>query len=144
MNALNKIRSKVMTIGNRLHIKGATLSQALKMAWRIVKAGITTKVKGVTFGNAQKALERLTMYRSEDIIVELKRDPLNLYDPNAIEVHAGVKNKGIVKIGYLPAPLSFVMSWLFDKGIAVKALYGEIRGKYEQYMNYGIEIQLYV
>lgn len=46
MNALNKIRSKVMTIGNRLHIKGATLSQALKMAWRIVKAGITTKVMG--------------------------------------------------------------------------------------------------
>lgn len=26
MNTLNKVRSKVMTIGNRLHIKGATLN----------------------------------------------------------------------------------------------------------------------
>lgn len=142
MNALSRIRRNVMLIGNRLHTKGLSLSEALKTAWRIVKAGITTKVKGVTFGNAQKALERLTLYRSEDIIINLKRDPANFYDSNAVEVWAGVKNKGTVKIGFLPAPLAFVVSRLLDLKIPVKALYKEIRGKYEQYMNYGIEIRL--
>ena len=82
------------------------------------------------------------MYRSEDILISLKRDPANLYDSNAVEVWAGVKNKGTVKIGFLPAPLAFVVSRLLDLRIPVKALYKEIRGKYEQYMNYGIEIKL--
>ena len=60
MKSINELRRKVMIIGNRLHIKGLSLSEALKMAWEIIKSGITTKVKGVTFGNAQKAIEHLT------------------------------------------------------------------------------------
>ena len=142
MNNINLIRCKVMTVGNRLHSKGLTLSQALKRAWIIVKSGVMTKVKGVTFGNAQKALDRLTAYPKEDIIISLKRDRANLYDSNAVEVYAGVKNKGVVKIGYLPAPLAFIVSVLIDKGIEIKASYGEIRGKYESYMHYGIAVKL--
>ena len=144
MNTIHSIRKKVMTIGNRLHNKGLTLSQALKRAWLIVKTGITTKVKGVSFGSSQRALQRLTAYRPDDIMIDLKRDAANLYDSNAIEVHAGVKNKGSVKIGYLPSPLACIISPLLDMGYAIKAVYGEIRGKYEPYMNLGIEIKLNV
>ena len=142
MTNIDQIRRKVMIVGNRLHTKGVSLSEALKRAWEIIKAGITTKVKGVTFGNAQRALERLTLYRSEDIIIRLKRDTANLYDCNAVEVYAGIKNKGIVKIGFLPAPLAFIVSKCLDMDIKVNALYNEIRGKYDSYMNYGIVISL--
>lgn len=142
MKSINELRRKVMIIGNRLHIKGLSLSEALKRAWKIIKSGIKTKVKGVTFGNAQKAIEHLTRYSPEDIIIDLKRDSANLYDSNAIEVYAGVKNKGIVKIGFLPAPLAKVIATLLDKDIQVNALYSEIRGKYDSYMNYGIVINL--
>lgn len=142
MTDINQTRQKVMLIGNRLHIKGMSLSEALKRAWAIIKYGISTKVKGVTYGNAQKALDHLTKYQPERIIITLERDTFNLYDNNAVAVKAGVIGKGIVKIGYLPAPLAKVISALLDKGIAVKALYSEIRGKYEDYMNYGIEIKL--
>ncbi len=142
MKSINELRRKVMIIGNRLHVKGLSLSEALKRAWEIIKSGITTKVKGVTFGNAQKAIEHLTRYSPEDIIIDLKRDSANLYDGNAIEVYAGVKNKGIVKIGFLPAPLAFIISRCLDMNLKVNALYSEIRGKYDSYMNYGIVINL--
>lgn len=142
MTDINQTRRKVMLIGNRLHIKGMSLSDALKRAWTIIKHGINTKVKGVTFGNVQKALEHLTRYNPNDVIIKVKRDISNLYDSNAIEVYAGVKSKGIVKIRFLPAPLAFALSRLIDTGYPVNALYGEIRGKYEDYMNYGIEIKL--
>ena len=144
MNTIQAIRVKVMTIGNKLHNKGLTLSDALKQAWLIVKSGITTKVKGVSFGNSQRALQRLTAYRTEDIIIDLKRDKANLYDSNAVEVYAGIRNKGIVKVGYLPAPLAGIISLLLDMGKEVKAIYKEIRGNYEPYMNLGIEIKVIV
>ena len=144
MNTIQSIRKKVMTIGNRLHNKGLTLSQALKRAWMIVKAGVITKVKGVSFGNSQRALQRLTAYHPDDIIIDLKRDAANLYDGDAVEVYAGVKNKGVVKVGYLPSPLASVIAPLLDMGNKIKAVYSEIRGKYEPYMNLGIEIKLTV
>ena len=145
MNTINRMRQKVMIIGNRLHSKGLTLSQALKRAWIIIKAGIKTKVKGVTRQpNAQRALQRLTAYSHNEIIIGLKRDTGNLYDSNAVEVYAGVKNKGIVKIGYLPSPLVYIIAPLLDMGQRIKAAYGEIRGKYKPYMNLGIEIKLTV
>lgn len=112
MTDINQTRQKVMLIGNRLHIKGMSLSEALKRAWAIIKYGISTKVKGVTYGNAQKALDHLTKYQPERIIITLERDTFNLYDNNAVAVKAGVIGKGIVKIGYLPAPLAKVISAL--------------------------------
>ena len=141
MKTIQTIRQNVMRIGNRLHSKGLTLSQALKRAWAIVKHGIITKVKGVTLlPKAQRALQKLTAYAPQDIIINLKRDSANLFDSNAVEVHAGVINKGTVKIGYLPAPLASVIAPLLDMGNAVKTAYVEIRGKYEPYMPLGMEI----
>ena len=134
MKDITQTRRKVMLIGNQLHIKGMSLSEALKRAWKIIKSGITTKVKGVTFGNAQKAIEHLTRYSPEDIIIDIKRDSANLYDSNAIEVYAGVKDKGTVKIGFLPAPLAFILSKCldeFESKCFIQRNKGQIRYIYE-------------
>lgn len=135
-------RQNVMRIGNRLHKKGVTLSEALKKAWQIVKSGITTKVKGVSYGIGQRALQRLTAYNHDSVIISIKRDKGNLYDSNAIEVYAGIRDKGTVKIGFLPAPLAALIAPLLDIGVQTKSSMKEIRGKYAPYMNLGIEITL--
>lgn len=135
-------RQNVMRIGNRLHKKGVTLSEALKKAWQIVKSGITTKVKGVSYGIGQRALQRLTAYNHDSVIISIKRDKGNLYDSNAIEVYAGIRDKGTVKIGFLPAPLAALIAPLLDIGVQIKSSMKEIRGKYAPYMNLGIEIML--
>lgn len=110
MKQITTIRKKVTTMANHFHKMGLTLSQAFIKAWAMIKAGtLKTKVKGVTYGIGQ-ALARLATYPVEDIIINLKRDHANLYDPNAIEVYAGVKDKGVVTIGYLPAPLACIVS----------------------------------
>jgi len=143
MKTITLTRCKVATMANRLKKMGLSLSQAFKKAWELVKSeSVRTKVRGVTVGNAQKALERLTHYRADEITVSLEREPGNLYDSNAVAVHVGVINKGMVKIGYLPAPLAKVVSALLDKGMAIKAFYSEIRGKYDYRMNYGLVIGL--
>ena len=143
MKQITIIRRKVATTANRLKKMGMSLSAAFKKAWELIKGKtIITKVKGVTFGKGQRILERLTHYQPEQIIVELEREPYNLYDSNAVAVNVGVISKGIVKVGYLPAPLAKIISTLNDKGMTVKALYSEIRGKYEGYMNYGMEIKI--
>lgn len=135
-------RQNVMRIGNRLHKKGVTLSEALKKAWQIVKSGITTKVKGVSYGIGQRALQRLTAYNHDSVIISIKMDKGNLYDSNAIEVYAGIRDKGTVKIGFLPAPLAALIAPLLDIGVQIKSSMKEIRGKYAPYMNLGIEIML--
>ena len=143
MKQITIIRKKVATMANQLKKLGLTLSEAFKKAWQLIKGQtITTKVKGVTAGRGQRILERLTHYCPEQIIVQLEREPHNLYDSNAVAVNVGIVAKGIVKVGYLPAPLAKVASGLLDKGIVIDAAYGQIKGKYERHMNYGIEIQL--
>ena len=143
MKQITLIRKKVTTMANRLVKMGLTLSTAFKKAWELVKGKtIVTKVKGVTFGNGQRVLERLTHYQPKQITVQLERELYNLYDSNAIAVNIGIKNKGIVKIGYLPAPLAKIISPLVDNGMTLKAFYSEIMGKYEDYMNYGLEIKI--
>ena len=120
-----------------------TLSAAFKKAWQLIKGQtITTKVKGVTFGSGQRILERLTHYQPEQITVQLKREPYNLYDSKAIAVYVGVISKGSVKVGYLPTQLAKIVSLYQDKDIKINALYGQIKGKYENYMNYGLEIDI--
>lgn len=140
MKNISEIRCKVATMANTIKKMGASSSEAFTKAWVIVKSGVSTKVKGVTFGISQKAIERLTHYNATEITVSLQREKANLYDDKAVAVEIGVKNKGIVKVGYLPCNLAKVISALMDKGKEVKAVYREIRGKYEHYMNYGLVI----
>ncbi len=71
---MNKTRSKVMTIANRLVKQGLTRSIATVKAWIIVKANaLRTKVKGTS--RRQNALEKLAGVNPTDISVKLKREP---------------------------------------------------------------------
>lgn len=69
---MNKTRSKVMTIANRLVKQGLTRSTATVKAWIIVKANaLRTKVKGTS--RRQSALEKLAGVNPADISVKLEQ-----------------------------------------------------------------------
>jgi len=142
MTAANQ-KSKVCIIANRLIKQGYTRSSAFCKAWAIVKAEtINTKVSGVTFAKRQTALERLTKYDAQLISIELQRDTTNEHDNNAIAVIATVKDKGSYKMGYLPRTLSATIAPLIDYGKAVTAKFQEVRGKYQNYHNYGLAVSV--
>ena len=88
---MNKTRSKVMTIANRLVKQGLTRSMATLKAWVIVKASaLRTKVKGTSY--RQDVLEKLAGVNPADISVKLKREPHNAHDNNAVAVYAALKD----------------------------------------------------
>lgn len=98
---MNKTRSKVMTIANRLVKQGLTRSIATVKAWLIVKANaLRTKVKGTS--RRQDALEKLAGVNPADISVKLKREPHNVHDSNAIAVYVALRDNRVFFIGYLP------------------------------------------
>ena len=109
-------KSKVMSLSNRLAVQMGR-SAAFIQAWAIVKAGgITLPVKGVTFGNRQEALKRLSTYAPEAIRTFLVPEPNNPVDANAIAIMVMVQNgRGAYRLGYVPVR---------DTGIAVA-----VRGK---------------
>ena len=64
---------------------------------------IEVSVAGVTFGSRQKALERLTYYKPEEILTVLVPEPENPYDENAIAVKVLVDGTDTSYcIGYVP------------------------------------------
>lgn len=137
----NADKSKVCIIANKLAKQGLDRSQAFKKAWAIVKAGtVEAKVAGVTFGNRQKALERLTHYEAEQINISLTRETENPHDNNAVAVTASVTGKGSYTIGYLNKQLAAIIAPLIDCGKAVTATFKEVRGKYHNYHNYGLAV----
>jgi len=139
----NKIKQEVCIIANTFIKQGVAQSIAFIKAWAVVKGrSLLTKVKGVTFGNSQKALQRLLQYNPNDIIVSIEHDKLNLHDSNAIAVNVGIIDKGVVKIGYLPSQLAKSLKPILDMGIEVKTIFKAIRGAYKPYMPLGIEIEL--
>ncbi len=84
---MNNIKSKVMTIANRLVKQGFTRSLATVKAWVIVKASaLRTKVKGTS--RRQNELEQLAELNPSEISVQLKREPHNSHDSNAVAVYA--------------------------------------------------------
>ena len=120
-----------------------TRSAAFSKAWGIVKAAtVETKVAGVTVGNRQKALEHLTRYEASEISVNLVREATNEYDSNAVKVITAVQGKGSYAIGYIPATLAKIIAPLLDSGKAVRATFKEVRGKYQNYHNYGLAVSV--
>lgn len=96
------IKSKVMTIANSLVKQGVSRSAAMVRAWITVKLrAIQTRAAGVTHGNRQTLLERLTRYSSDAITVTLQREQNNAHDFNAIQIVAAVRSKGTTVIGYI-------------------------------------------
>lgn len=57
MKDINKIRRTVATMANQLHKLGYSLSNAFRTAWRRIKASMTYKVSGVTYGKRQQLLQ---------------------------------------------------------------------------------------
>jgi len=140
---LNANRSKVCVIANSLIKQGMNRSTAFTKSWQTVKAGtVAAKVAGVTFGNRQTALEHLTRYEPTDISIDLNREPTNAYDENAVAVVATVEGKGSYTVGYLARTLAAIVAPLIDYGKSVQSKFLEVRGRYHNFHNYGLLIQL--
>ena len=106
-----ELKSKVMSLGNRLAAKGNDRSAAFVRAWAIVKAGgLELAVKGTSFGNRQEALKRLAAYSPGQIKAVLVPEPTNPVDPTAVAVMVGVQGgRGLYWLGYVPRNLAHVV-----------------------------------
>ena len=138
------IKSKVMTIANALVKQGVSRSAAMVRAWITVKLRrMEIKAVGVTHGNRQTRLERLTRYSADDITVTLQREQGNAHDSNAIQVVAAVRNKGAAVIGYINRELAAALAPLLDKGATITSRFNAVIGGERGY-NYGLALDLTV
>jgi len=139
----NTNKSKVMTIANKLVTQGYNRPHAMVKAWALVKLPkLETKVAGVTYGKRQKAIEHLTRYAPEAVSIRLEREQGNEYDRNAVAVYAAVEGKGAYHMGYLPRALAAFIAPLMDAGKAVGAMFREVRGGGDPWMNLGLGIEV--
>lgn len=140
---MNKTRSKVMTIANRLVKQGMTRSLATVKAWIIVKANaLRTKVKGTS--RRQDALEKLAGVNPADISVKLKREPHNAHDSNAVAVYAALRDNRVFFIGYLPKAVAAVLAPLIDKQAEPSTKAFRVTGGFNPYVNYGAALAITV
>ena len=121
-----EMKSKVMSLGNKLAAKGQDRSAAFVRAWAIVKAGgLELAVKGVTFGNRQEALKRLAAYNPAQVRAVLVPEPENKQDPAAVAVMVGVQNgRGLYRLGYVPRDMTPVVSALRGQLPALRVICG--------------------
>lgn len=130
------MKSKVMTIANHLVKQGMSRSAAMVQAWITVKLRqIDTKTAGVTHGNRQTLLARLSRYSPEDITIKLQHEQDNAADKNAVQVIAAVRGKGSAVMGYLNRQLArqrlrlmLAIAPLLDNGKAVASSFKAITG----------------
>ena len=140
---MNKTRSKVMTIANRLVKQGLPRSLATVKAWIIVKANaLRTKVKGTS--RRQDALEKLAGVNPADISVKLKREPHNAHDSNAVAVYAALRDNRVFFIGYLPKAVAAVLAPLMDKDSKPNTKAFRVTGGFNPYVNYGAALAIAV
>ena len=121
-----ELKSKVMTLGNRLAPRMGDRRAAFVRAWAIVKAGgLELAVRGVTFGNRQEALRRLAAYNPADVRAVLVPDPENPADPGAVAVKVGVRwGKGLYHLGYVPRNMAPIVGALPPQLPAVRVVSG--------------------
>ena len=126
---VNQMRSKAVTLGNRLAPKMGDRTAAFIKAWAIVKAGgLELAVKGVTFGSRQEALRRLAAYRPETIRTFLMPEKENPADGNAMAVMCGVQGgRGYYKLGYVPTGDTGTAAAVRGKA-TIRVIGGDIRG----------------
>ncbi len=142
---MNKMKSKLMTLANRLVKSGMNRSLALRKAWYIVKSkALTTKVTGVLHGNCQKALETLSKYHQSDISITLKREPHNSHDTNAIAIYATLPSRSILFLGYIKKAVAFILAPLMDKGTVPQIKTVNVVGGFYDFVNYGARIAVAV
>ena len=140
---MNKTRSKVMTIANRLVKQGLTRSIATVKAVIIVKANaLRTKVNGTS--RRQDTLEKLAEINPADISVKLKREPHNVHDSNAVAVYAALRDSRVFFIGYLPKAVASVLAPLMDKDSEPNAKAFRVTGGFNPYVSYGAALAIAV
>ena len=143
MRNINQIRRAVAILANKINRTIKNLSRSFKAAWAFIKGKtITTKLSGVTFGVAPKALHRLTQYEPDDVDVTLVREPDNAHDEHAVAVHVGVNGSATVKIGYIPRQLSRFIAILLDAKISPGVTFLGVTGRREPYHNYGALVDI--
>jgi hypothetical protein len=110
----SELKSKVMTLGNKLAPRKGDRRAAFVEAWAVVKAGgLELAVRGVSFGNRQEALRRLAAYSPADVRAFLVPEPANPADPASVAVMVGVQGgKGLYRLGYVPRTLAPVAAAL--------------------------------
>jgi len=121
-----ELKSKVVSLGNRLSVKMRNKSAAFKKAWAICKAGgLELAVKGTSFGNRQEALKRLAVYKPEQVKAVLVPEPENPADSAAVAVMVGVQNgRGFYRLGYVPRNMAAVVSAMGAKNPALRIVSG--------------------
>ena len=133
----------VMIIANRVYGIIHNRRQAMLQAWVLVKLPkVETRAAGVTYGNRQKLLERLSAYPPEDVTLTLRREPDNLHDPNAILIVARVRGKGSAAVGYVPRGLARCLAPILDAGRAVQVLFQGIVGGNEEWLSRGLRFEV--
>lgn len=77
-------------------------------------SSLETNVAGVTFDGRQAIL---ALYRGrERLSAELRREPSNPFDPNAIRVNIDVANPHTLHVGYIPKSLAARLAPRMDGG----------------------------
>ena len=119
---------KVVTLGNKLAKGNRNKSEAFKKAWVLVRTGrIELPVKGVTFGNRQEALRRLSFYNPRYVYAVMVPETENQFDPTAVAVKVMTSNgKGIYHLGYLPKEETALAS--VCKISSIRVLEGDVFG----------------
>ena len=96
---------------------------------------ITTKLAGVSFGNAQKNIKK---FGCRDIMTyALIREPENIHDPNAIRVCLF----DIFFLGYVPKHIAKNLSPLMDSGRTFLAIFVQ-RNESSYYDKVGMTIKI--
>lgn len=140
---MNTVKSKVMTIANRLYKNGMNRRTAMLKAWAMIKASaLRVKVKGTS--HRQSELEKLSSVNPADISVTLRREPHNRFDNNAIAVYATLSSRKSFFIGYVPRALASVLAPLFDKGNAPQVKAFIVTGGFNPWVNYGAALAVSV
>jgi hypothetical protein len=125
--ANREVKSKVVTLANKLAPKmGGNKSKAFVKAWAIVKAGgLELAVKGVSFGNRQEALKRLSGYAPDQVMAVLVPEPSNPADPAAVAVMVGVQSgRGLYRLGYVPRDMAPVVAAMGARLPALRVVSG--------------------
>jgi hypothetical protein len=123
----SELKSKVMTLGNKLAPRMGDRRAAFVEAWAVVKAGgLEVAVRGVSFGNRQEALRRLARYNPADVRAVLVPEPENPADPRALAVMVGVQGgRGLYRLGYVPRNLTPVAAVLRGQLPRLRLVEGE-------------------
>ena len=121
-----ELKSKVMTLGNKLAPRMGDRRAVFVQARAIVKAGgLELAVRGVSFGNRQEALKRLAAYNPAQVRAVLVPDPSNPADTAAVAVMVGVNGgKGLYRLGYVPRNLAPVVAALGGQLPALRVVSG--------------------